>query len=180
MLSVGTLLAAATLVLPLAAAPAQAAPSRDRLAIGDSVMLGAQPQLKARGFRVDATVSRQSYTGPALLRARGSSLPRDVVVHLGTNGSFPLDVCRRIVRNAGPERRVFLVTVHVPRSWQDANNAAIRRCDRSFAADRVTVVDWHAAASRNPGWLYRDRVHLTPAGARGFARLIDRAVDSAS
>jgi lysophospholipase L1-like esterase len=174
------LVGTAALTLSLSpAATVHAVPSGDRLAIGDSVMLGAQTQLKARGFRVDATVSRQSYSGPALLRAKGSSLPRTVVVHLGTNGSFPLDVCRRIVRNAGPDRQVFLVTVHVPRSWQDSNNAAIRRCDRSFAADRVTVVDWHSAATRNPGWLYRDRVHLTPAGARGFARLIDQAVDSA-
>lgn len=167
------------LALPLiAVAPSQAVPSGDRVAIGDSVMLGAAPQLSARGFRVDAVESRQSYSGPALLRRKGSRLPSAVVVHLGTNGSFPLDVCRRIVRSAGPDRTVFLVTVHVPRSWQDGNNAVIRRCDRSFAPDRVTVIDWHAAASRNRGWLYRDGVHLTPSGARGFARMIDQAVDA--
>jgi len=141
-------------------------------------MLGAASQLSARGFRVDAVESRQSYSGPGVLRAKGGRLPSAVVVHLGTNGSFPLDVCRRIVRSAGPERTVFLVTVHVPRSWQDGNNAIIRRCDRSFAPDRVALVDWHAAASRNRSWLYRDGVHLTPSGARGFARLIDRAVDA--
>lgn len=142
-------------------------------------MLGAAPQLSARGFRVDAVESRQSYSGPALLRAKGGRLPEAVVVHLGTNGSFPLDVCRRIVRSAGPGRQVFLVTVHVPRSWQDANNAVIDRCDRSFAPGRVSVVDWHAAASRNRDWLYRDGIHLTPSGARAFARMIDRAVDAA-
>lgn len=170
---------AALLAIPvLLATPAHAAPSGDRLAIGDSVMLGAESQLSARGFRVDAVESRQSYSGPGLLRAKGSRLPGAVVVHLGTNGSFPLDVCRRIVRSAGPDRTVFLVTVHVPRSWQDANNAVISRCDRSFAPGRVAVIDWHAAASRNRGWLYRDGVHLTPSGARGFARLIDRAVDA--
>jgi len=170
---------AALLAIPLLlTAPAQAAPTGDRLAIGDSVMLGAAPQLSSRGFRVDATESRQSYSGPALLRAKGARLPGAVVVHLGTNGSFPLDVCRRIVRSAGPDRQVFLVTVHVPRSWQDANNAVIAKCDRSFAPGRVTVIDWNAAASRNRSWLYSDGIHLTPSGARGFARLIDRAVDA--
>ena len=172
--------ASALLALPMVAVtPAQAVPSGDRVAIGDSVMLGAAPQLAARGFRVAAVESRQSYSGPGVLRAKGSRLPSAVVVHLGTNGSFPLDVCRRLVRSAGPERTVFLVTVHVPRSWQDGNNATIRRCDRSFAPDRVRVIDWHAAASRNRSWMYRDGVHLTPSGASGFASLVDRAVDAA-
>jgi hypothetical protein len=163
----------------LVAAPVGAVtPARDRIAVGDSVMLGARPALKERGFAVDAAVSRQSYSAPALLRAKGRGLPRNVVVHLGTNGSFPLETCRKLVRTAGPDRRVFLVTVSVPRSWEAANNRVLRSCARSFAPDRVTVVDWKAVAQRNPGWFYSDRVHLKPAGAEAFARLIDTAVDA--
>ena len=176
---IGSVVAAAV-VVGGAAVPADAAAStRDRLAVGDSVMLGARPALKDRGFAVDAAVSRQSYSGPALLRAKGSRLPRNVVVHLGTNGSFPLDTCRKLVRAAGPDRRVFLVTVSVPRSWEAGNNRVIRSCSGSFAPGRVTVVDWKAQAQRNPGWFYSDRVHLKPAGAQAFARLIDAAVDAA-
>ena len=163
----------------VAAAPAHAAPSKDRYAIGDSVMLGARTALKDTGFRVDATESRQAYSGPALVRKKGSALPENVVVHLGTNGTFPLSTCKAIVKAAGPERRVFLVNVFVPRSWQDSNNAVIRQCDEAFAADRVHVIDWNAAASAHRNWFYGDRIHLKPAGGEAFARLLDDSVDNA-
>lgn len=156
-----------------------AASGRDRIAIGDSVMLGAADELRDRGFRVDATESRQAYKGPGLLRSRAGSLPTNVVVHLGTNGTFPLSTCRAIVRAAGPQRRVFLVNVSVPRSWERSNNAVIRDCAAGFADDRVRVIDWHGAAAANRQWLYSDRIHLKPAGQRAFARLIDESVDDA-
>jgi hypothetical protein len=155
-------------------------PAKDRYALGDSVMLGAKSNLKGQGFRiVDAAESRQAYTGPALLRMRGGALPKNVVVHLGTNGTFPLSVCKQIVSTAGAERRVFFVTIHVPRAWQKGNNKVIRECDAAFAADRVHVIDWNAAAKQHPKWLYRDHTHLRPSGARAFARLIDANVDQA-
>jgi hypothetical protein len=153
---------------------------QNRYALGDSVMLGARQDLKELGFDiVDAKESRQAYDGPKLIRSRGAALPTNVVVHLGTNGTYPLDVCRSIVKAAGPERRVFLVTVHVPRSWKKANNQVMRDCDASFAADRVHVIDWDRAASSHPNWLWSDNIHLRPSGARGFARLIDQQVDAA-
>jgi hypothetical protein len=154
--------------------------SKDRYALGDSVMLGAKPNLKDKGFAiVDAAESRQAYKGPSLLRKRGGKLPKNVVIHLGTNGTFPLSVCKKMVSTAGPDRRVFLVTVHVPRSWQKANNKVIHACDAAFAADRVHVIDWNATVKSHPKWLYGDHTHLRPAGARGFAALIDNNVDDA-
>lgn len=162
---------------PPAIADPKPAPVKDRYAIGDSVMLGARTPLRKRGFIVNATVSRQAYSAPAMVRRRGAELPRNVVVHLGTNGTFPLDTCRRIVDNAGAQRRVFLVTISVPRSWERSNNATIRTCAKSFPSGRVTVVDWKALAERHPRWFYSDGIHLKSAGALGYARLIDRAVD---
>lgn len=167
--------ATASLIL---AGPAAADPRPDRYALGDSVMLGAKSNLKTLGFdTVNATVSRQAYGAGALLRGLGAALPANVVVHLGTNGTFPMDVCRAIVRAAGPARQVFLVTVHVDRSWTASNNRMLRACAEEFGPERVTLVDWDAAATRNPGWLYTDGAHLRPAGARGYARLIGEAVD---
>jgi hypothetical protein len=159
--------------------PAQAAPSRDRYAIGDSVMLGARTALKGSGFGVDASESRQAYVGPALVRKKGSSLPENVVVHLGTNGTFPLSTCKAIVKAAGPDRRVFLVNIFVPRSWEDSNNVVIRQCNDAFAADRVHVIDWNSAASAHRSWFYSDRIHLRPAGGEAFARLLDDSIDNA-
>ena len=114
-----------------------------------------------------------------MLRKKGSTLPENVVVHLGTNGTFPLSTCKSIVKAAGPDRRVFLVNVFVPRSWQDSNNAVIRQCDEAFAADRVHVIDWNAAASAHRNWFYGDRIHLKPSGGEAFARLLDDSVETA-
>lgn len=174
----GAVLVAATVVG--IAPPAAAAPSSDRFALGDSVMLGARTALKQEGFRVDAAESRQAYAGPAMLRRMGDRLPANVVVHLGTNGSYPLSSCTALVKAAGPQRRVFLVTVHVPRSWERPNNRVIRECARAFPEGRVTVIDWNEAVSAHPAWLYGDGIHLKPSGGAAFARLISRSVEEAA
>jgi len=165
----------------LIAVPAQAAPKIDAIAIGDSVMLGAKFELQRRGFNVvDAAVSRQAVTGPGLLRKRGTKLPRNVVVHLGSNGSYTKAMCRELVSTAGPQRRVFLVTIKVPRSYERANNVMLRKCASRYSPDQVRVVDWNWAATKNPHWLYADGIHLRPQGARAFARIMRNAINSAN
>lgn len=140
-------------------------------------MLGAASQLRERGVDVvDAAVSRQAVTGPGLVRQRGGDLPEHVVVHLGTNGTYTLKMCKQLVRAAGKQRRVYLVTIKVPRTWEAVNNDMLRSCDRAFRSDRVVLLDWHAAATKNPEYLYADGVHLRPEGARAFARMVERAV----
>lgn len=174
---VGSLVAVAIGISTPLLATASAAANLDAIAIGDSVMLGAQSQLRERGIDVvDAAVSRQAVTGPGLLRERGAKLPQHVVVHLGTNGTYTLDMCRDLVRAAGDKRTVYLVTVKVPRKWESANNSMLRSCDRAFRSDRVVLLDWNSVATRNPSYLYADGVHLRPEGARAFARMIERAV----
>jgi hypothetical protein len=175
--SIVVAIAVAVGVSGLLAAPAEAA--RDRFAYGDSVMLGAKSQLQADGFRVDAHESRQAYSAPAAMRKKAARLPRNVVVHMGTNGTFPRSTCDALVRALTPEHRLFLVTVHVRRSWAAGNNRMIRQCVKDHAAQGVRLIDWDAAASKSSGWLYSDGIHLKFAGARGYARLLDSAVDAA-
>lgn len=156
------------------------AQEHDAIAIGDSVMLGAISQLRDRGIAsVDAKVSRQASTGAGLLRGHGPDLPKHVVVHLGTNGTYTIDMCRDLVRAAGNARTVYLVNIKVPRKWERANNTVLRSCDRAFRSDRVVLLDWHALASRNPDYLYADGVHLRPEGAHAFARMVEQAIASA-
>lgn len=151
--------------------------TRSRLVVGDSLMVGASPLMRRKGFAVHAKVGRQFSTAPGIVRSYGRSLARNVVIELGTNGTVSLSACRAVVRAAGPSRRVFLVTNRVPRSWQDSNNATLRACDRSFAASRVRLIDWHAASAGHPEWFAADGVHTSAAGRRAFAALITRAVD---
>ena len=149
----------------------------DAVAMGASVMLGAKSHLKAAGVtKVDAVVNRQASVGPGLVRERGASLPEHVVVHLGTNGTYTLKMCRRLVRAAGPARTVYLVTVKVPRAWEDVNNRMLRRCHAKFRSDQVVLVDWNSVASKNPEYLYADGYHLRPEGAKAFAQMVREAI----
>lgn len=169
-------------VLPVVQAKPDTSGAGARVAIGDSVMLGAKWNLLNRQdfTLVDAVVSRQAATGPGLLRQLGGALPTNVIVHLGTNGSYPLRTCKKLVKAAGPTRKVFLLTLKVPRLWEPVNNEMLRECDAAFQAKRVHLVDWNWAASRHEEkWLYGDGVHLRPAGARAFARIINAAIAKA-
>lgn len=148
-----------------------------RLAIGDSLLVGASALMRSRGFAVNAKVGRQFSTAPGIVRSYGSKAPRNVVIELGTNGTVTLAACRAAVRAAGTRRTVFLVTNRVPRSWQNSNNRTLRTCNHSFRSSRVYMVDWYAASARHPGWFSSDRIHPSATGRLALARLIDHRVD---
>ena len=154
-----------------------AARSGSRLAVGDSLMVGASSLMRQHGFAIHAKVGRQFSTAPGIVRGYGAKLPRNVVIELGTNGTVSLSTCRAIVTAAGPGRRVFLVTNRVPRSWEASNNETLRACDRSFSASRVRIVDWYRASTGHAEWFAADGIHTSGSGRAAFARLIDRAVD---
>lgn len=147
-----------------------------RLGIGDSVMLGARTQLRARGIRVDADVSRQYRAGAALIvsMAADGTLPRTVIVHLGNNGYLERADCDRIARAAGPSRRVLLISLKVPRGWRAANNRRLRACAR--AHDNARLIGWYEASAGHPEWFASDGFHLTSSGARAYAGLIARHI----
>lgn len=161
---------------PVTASMSSAPIGSSIITIGDSVMLGARWVMKKNGIAiVDARKNRQAAAGPALLRKRGTSLPTNVVVHLGTNGTFTADECVAMIKAAGPTRRVFFLTLAVPRPWEAKNNAVIRSCVAAHPG-QAFIIDWHAMAASHPKWLYSDRIHLRPAGAKGYASMIELAV----
>jgi hypothetical protein len=144
-----------------------------KYAVGDSVMLGAAGSLRARGFTVNATVSRQFTTGVALVRdlTRSGRLPRKVVFHLGTNGVVLADVCDQMVRVIGHQRVIWLVTLKVPRSWQEPNNRKLRACAHRHR--RAHLIPWNSYSHGHPSWFASDGYHLTSSGRVAYARLID-------
>lgn len=173
----------ASLIASLSPAPAAlpatsaAAIPRGRVAIGDSVMLGAAEELRARGFRrVDAVVSRQFSSADNVLRSyrRSGRLARNVIIGLGTNGTATLSQCHRAVA-AAPHRAVFLVNNRVPRSWQARNNRVLGACAGDFG--RVRLINWYRKSSGHPGWIASDGYHLTSVGQNRYARYIDSRVD---
>jgi hypothetical protein len=132
-------------------------------------MLGAISELTDRGMEVDAAVSRQFGTGVEILRSRRDSgqLPGTVVVHLGTNGDIGSESCAALM-DVLAGRRVVIVTLHVPRSWEAGNNAVLRDCALGHGAG---IADWSSVADR-PGLLAGDGYHLTADGAAAYAGLV--------
>lgn len=178
---VGGLAAAVALALPSAAAACGASqhhspvandrPGPAPLAVGDSVMLGAVPELRRAGFEVNARGCRQMSEGVELLASRRRSLPDVVVVALGYNWTISIEEIRRALIVLGPRRMLGLVT---PRGEYASARAAIHAAGRRWPA-RVKVLRW-AGRSRGKPWTW-DGLHLTPAGARGFARLLSNAFE---
>jgi len=155
-----------------ALAGAGAASAARAYALGDSVMLGAKAQLEKRGIKTDAAVSRQFSAGLGILEAKraAGTLPKRVVIHLGTNGPFyrkDFDHMMRVLRSV---RRVVWLTVHEPRSWQNTVNSVIRAGVRRYR--NAVLLDWNWQARHHPGWIYSDGIHLKPAGAAAYARLV--------
>ena len=157
-------------------AGSRASVTKGRFALGDSVMQGAKGNLRNRGFRVNTNKSRQVYEGVEVLRSQRSrgNLRKNVVVHLGTNGSFTASQCASMHRIVGAHRRLFVLTVKAPRSWTSSNNRVISRCARKF--ENTHLIDWRRFAINHRWATYSDGYHLTARGAAAYARLIDRSV----
>ncbi|HSL10350.1 MAG TPA: hypothetical protein VLA82_03440 [Actinomycetota bacterium] len=174
--SVLGIVTAGALVLACSA-PAFAGVPRGRFGIGDSIMLSASSELADYGFGTNAEVGRRFDVGVRIVRrlATHAKLPRNVVVHLGTNGPVDPDDCAALIGLA-PKRQIYLVNVRVPRDWQDDVNATLRACARPY--ERVHHLNWWKKSGPHlDEWLAKDGFHLTAEGRAGYAAWIDERVD---
>jgi hypothetical protein len=151
--------------------PSKAHRSPAPLAIGDSVMMGAIEPLRRAGFEIDVRGCRQMSEGLDVLSSRkgAGTLPDVVVVALGNNWTVSTSEIRRAMRIVGPRRLLGLVT---PRGVMASARTSIRAAGLRWP-ERVKVLDW-SARSAGKAWTW-DGLHLTPAGARGFTRLLSEA-----
>jgi hypothetical protein len=83
-------------------------------------------------------------------------------------------VCDGLHRAIGPDGRLLLVTVRVPRSWTRTDNAAIRDCARHF--DNVSLIPWRTYSAQHPRVFAQDGFHLSPRGGRRYAQLVRRSL----
>ena len=145
---------------------------------GDSVMLGAGWAVKQAipGVVVNAVVGRQAGSlpsGVAELR-RAGLLGQTVIIHVGDNGLFLRSSLDDALNALADRRRVVIVTIKVPRRWEDPTNALLRSVAAAHPKN-VVIADWHAAASGHPEYFVKDGVHLTTAGCLAFAATIAAA-----
>jgi hypothetical protein len=143
------------------------------VAMGDSVMLGAAEDLGARGFVVDAEVSRQmnTYLGKMQLVKDAGGFGSVAVVHLGTNGSFSQTTLDSMMQILAEVPIVIALTGKADRGWIADNNARIRALP--WTHPNVTVLDWEVLAAGCQGrCFYADGIHLTQSGQNYYAGLV--------
>ncbi len=148
------------------------------LAVGDSVMLGAVTELLRAipGIEVNAAIGRSFDVGLQILRQRQHEglLPNTVVIGLGDNGWITSQQVDQALQLLGSTRRVVFVNLKEPRSWESHDNAVLAA---AAARDpRVVLADWYAASIRHPEYFWDDGIHLRPAGAAAYARLLAAAL----
>jgi hypothetical protein len=147
-------------------------------AIGDSVMLDAQPALEADipGIDVEAAVSRQWDDGIGLAQQLRSEdrLGAIVVIDLGTNGPVSLQQFTDMMNVLSGASRVVFVTVHLPSdyTWANSVNSTLEQGVPHYPRDRLA--DFNKLADENPQWFYSDGVHMPigGAGAQAMAGLV--------
>jgi hypothetical protein len=167
-------------------------PAASVFVVGDSLTVGSRrwlpPALRAAGWTlggVDARVGRPVAEGLAILRARGSRLPDDVVVALGTNDlrARQPEVMQwlRSARAAVGQRRLIWVNLclddsSAPRlSGFRRINAALARLAPQFG---IEVADWCGYATAHGVAPGPDGIHYGRAGYRLRAQFYADAVRS--
>jgi peptidoglycan/LPS O-acetylase OafA/YrhL len=161
----------ATLAPETTLPPETTVPVADRppLAIGESVMLGAAPQMQAGGFVVNADESRQGEITAEIVgqyRASGQ-IGKIIVIQVGTNGPVSQETYDKIMSFLPPEEveQVIFLTVAAPRGWIEPNNAIIWSLQGRYP--NVKVLDWagFVVSGQVPG-LAGDGIHLGTAAAK--------------
>jgi peptidoglycan/LPS O-acetylase OafA/YrhL len=172
--------ATAPTTTPTTAAPVVPADYPPTLAIGDSVMLGAQPALEAQfgaAIHVDAKVARQFEEGIWVAQwYRDQDALRDIViVHLGNNGYITDEQFDQMMGVLAEVPRVIFVTARVNQRWQDEVNSHLLASIEDWP--NAEVIDWKGLSQDHPDWFYDDQTHLKPDGAANYAQLLAGQVD---
>ena len=150
-----------------------------KLALGDSVMLGAATQLSADGFLVDAVESRAFVNGLDTVQQLNEQgrLGDVVVVHLGTNGPIDPDDMTAMMAALADVPQVLLLTIDVPRDYTAGNNALIYDTVNTYP--NAALLDWAGLDDACPGdCFYSDGFHLRPDGQTYYAALISGALQA--
>ena len=148
-----------------------------KIAVGDSVMLGAAGQLSELGFTVDATESRAWVNGLDFVVTLGEQdrLPETMIIHLGTNGPIGQSNMDAMMAAVSTVPTVLLVTNDVDRDYTAGNNELIYAA--AAANPNVKLLDWQGLASSCPGDCFEaDGFHLKPDGQIFYARLVEGAL----
>ncbi|MEC0225650.1 acyltransferase family protein [Paenibacillus alba] len=147
-------------------------------AIGDSVLVGVTPYLEKvlPGIVIDGKVGRQMSEAKAVVEQLKSKkkLGKNVIIELGTNGTFSSNKLEDVLDAIGRERQIFLVNTRLPKDWQDAVNKTLAKAVEGRS--NVTLVDWYTFSAQKSDWFTKDGVHLQPDGAKAYASYLAESI----
>jgi hypothetical protein len=117
------------------------------LAVGESVMLGAKPNLDAAGITTVAEISKGAgWEIQQLQLARSEfNISHGVVVQLGANGAVTREQYDEVLAEVSDVPLVVVMTVKGPRPWIAGNNEVIRSLPLTHP--NVVVLDWEARSA---------------------------------
>jgi lysophospholipase L1-like esterase len=182
-------LTAGALALVVALPTGAAAQSpRTVLNYGDSLTIGTGAYLSSflPGWSITESgrVGRHAAEGPGAVRSLDSSLPRVLVISLGTNDD-PTAVAAfagvvwRIETAAGRARCVIWSTIARRPSngvAYDGYNRVLKQAAATYA--NFLIFDWQALSKLHPEWFGSDGVHPSAAGYRARAAALAQLVKS--
>ncbi|TSO26767.1 acyltransferase family protein [Lactobacillus sp. LL6] len=147
--------------------------------IGDSVSLGAAPELKEKfnEIDIDSKEGRQVVQTQSIIEnlKKENKLHKLVVLALGTNGPFTKEVGQKLINTIGKNRQIFWVNSYGTHlQWQDQVNEVITQLAEENK--NVHVINWAAVASKNQDKLYSDGIHLKPEAQTEYADLIKESI----
>lgn len=147
------------------------------LAIGDSTMLLALPDLARIGYQVNARGCRMFEEGLDVIRDYKSrdALPHLVVIFLGADASISMQQLEKAFHIVGPKRVLGLVTP-IELGGGTSSDADHVRLAVKRHPKRAVLLDWVAYSQGHPSWFQPDNLHLTFDGAAGLASLLKQAL----
>lgn len=148
-------------------------------AFGDSVVLDAAAGLQEifPKIIVDGEVGRQLYeSAPTIQKLDKDKLLKDnVLVGLGTNGSFTEAQFDEFMSAIGTKRKVYWINVRVPtRRWQNEVNTMLDNMKKKYK--NLTVIDWYNFSNAHEEWFYEDRVHPNVDGQVKYSNFIAKEI----
>ena len=140
--------------------------------VGDSVMLGAEANLKKKWPKgvVDAKVSRQISAANGILSdlKKKGKLGDIVVIHLGTNGDASESTKDKIMSTIGSNRIVFWINTSY--SKRLSFNTKIQNYADKYS--NLYIIDWYNISKDHPEYFYKDGIHLKTEGRKAYTVML--------
>jgi lysophospholipase L1-like esterase len=99
--------------------------------------------------------------------------PDAMIIQMGNNGPLYGAEMEAIQKATADIGELFLITDHAPVSWVDESNRALEEAAEDWP--HTTLIDWADLAAEHEGELW-DGIHLKPAAAGLYARLVNQVV----